>query len=84
MLNDPATRAVLNSPTLESDSENMEEDEHDPPEMSSSEAPYTSVQVNCCKNRRRNRDGTFDDLDEDVPVLNMPFTQRFTGHRNVR
>lgn len=85
MLNDPATRAAFNNPPLEAEeNESLNLNQSETAEVSSSETPYSSMKPSNAKKVHHNGDGSSDEVDDDVPVLTLPFVQKFTGHRNVR
>lgn len=86
MLNDPVTRAVLNNPAVDLDSdENNPRDvnQNETPERSSTES-LLSPRFKKKKKKQNGGDGPSEEWDDDVPVLTLPFVQKYTGHRNVR
>lgn len=85
MLNDPATRAAINNHPVD-----LDNDENNPRDVNQNETPERSSteQVHSPrikkKKKKQNGDGQTEEWDEDVPVLTLPFVQKYTGHRNVR
>lgn len=80
ILNDPATMAALdNPPENEEDEMVRERTENGTVESSFSTTSYSQSQ----RKNKENGFGNARDWDG-APILNVPFLQKYTGHRNVR